>query len=104
MIAVFAGFMLSDEPIIKSIGFALAAAVFFDAFVVRMTLIPAVMYLLGEKAWWLPRWLDRILPNVDVEGESLPLAHLPVQDGSEAGAADGEAAHGGRRRPVRVGR
>ena len=41
----------------------------FDAFIVRMTLIPALMYLLGEKAWWLPKWLDRLLPNVDVEGE-----------------------------------
>jgi RND superfamily putative drug exporter len=71
MISVFSAFMLSDQAILKSMGFALAAAVFFDAFIVRMTLIPALMYLMGEKAWWLPRWLDRILPNVDVEGESL---------------------------------
>jgi RND superfamily putative drug exporter len=71
MISVFAAFMLQDEPIIKSMGFALAVAVFFDAFVVRMALIPALMYLMGEKAWYLPTWLDRILPNVDVEGESL---------------------------------
>ncbi len=42
-----------------------------DAFVVRMTVVPAVMALLGDKAWWLPRWLDRIVPNVDVEGEKL---------------------------------
>ena len=52
-------------------GFALAAAIIFDAFIVRMILIPAVLYLLGDKAWWLPKWLDRILPNVDVEGDSL---------------------------------
>jgi RND superfamily putative drug exporter len=71
MISVFAAFMLQPNPLIQSMGFALAAAVFFDAFVVRMTLIPAVMYLLGDKAWWLPRWLDRLLPNVDVEGEQL---------------------------------
>jgi putative drug exporter of the RND superfamily len=76
MTVVFAAFMLQDEPIVKSMGFALAVAVVFDAFVVRMTLIPAVMYLLGEKAWWLPRWLDRLLPNVDVEGESLDRPHL----------------------------
>ena len=76
MTAVFAAFMLQDEPIVKSMGFALAVAVVFDAFIVRMTLIPAVMYLLGEKAWWLPRWLDRLLPNVDVEGESLERPHL----------------------------
>ena len=71
MISVFAAFMLQPDNLIKSMGFALAAAVFFDAFIIRMVLIPAVMYLLGDKAWWLPKWLDKILPNVDVEGESL---------------------------------
>ena len=68
---VSAAFMLQDEPLIQSIGFALAAAVFFDAVIVRMTLIPALMYLMGDRAWWLPRWLDRLLPDVDVEGEKL---------------------------------
>ena len=71
MISVFAGFILSPESIVKSIGFALGVAVLFDAVVVRMTIVPAVMTLLGKSAWWLPRWLDRILPNVDVEGEKL---------------------------------
>ncbi|HYF71700.1 MAG TPA: MMPL family transporter [Nocardioides sp.] len=76
MTAVFAAFMLQDEPIIKSMGFALAVAVVFDAFVVRMALIPAVLYLLGDRAWWLPRWLDRLLPDVDVEGEKLERPYL----------------------------
>ncbi|BCJ56494.1 membrane protein [Actinoplanes sp. NBRC 14428] len=71
MISVFSGFILSPESIIKSIGFALAAAILFDAFVVRMTLVPAVMTLLGRRAWALPAWLDRILPDIDVEGEKL---------------------------------
>ncbi|MFI0349999.1 MMPL family transporter [Actinomadura sp. 9N407] len=71
MTSVFAGFIMMDDVMIKSIGFALAVAIIFDAFVVRMLLIPALMYLMGEKAWYLPKWLDRILPNVDVEGESL---------------------------------
>ncbi|MFE4457118.1 MMPL family transporter [Nocardia tengchongensis] len=71
MIAVFAGFIGGGEPMIKMMGLGLAAAVFFDAFIVRMTLVPAVLALLGDKAWWLPGWLARILPNVDVEGESL---------------------------------
>ena len=71
MISVFAGFVLSPESVVKSIGFALGIAVLFDAIVVRMTIVPAVMTLLGRSAWWLPRWLDRILPNVDVEGEKL---------------------------------
>jgi RND superfamily putative drug exporter len=56
---------------VKMIGFGLAIAVFFDAFIVRMALVPAVLALLGKKAWWLPKWLDRALPNVDVEGEGL---------------------------------
>lgn len=76
MTAVFAGFIFMDDPIIKSMGFALAAAVIFDAFVIRMVLIPALMYLMGDKAWYLPRWLDRILPNVDIEGENLHRPHL----------------------------
>jgi RND superfamily putative drug exporter len=76
MTSVFAAFMLIDEPIIRSMGFALAVAVLFDAFVVRMVLIPGVLYLLGEKAWWLPKWLDKVLPNVDVEGENLDRPHL----------------------------
>ncbi|MFE3830245.1 MMPL family transporter [Streptomyces sp. NPDC059092] len=71
MIAVFAGFIGAGESMIKMIGFALAFAVLVDAFVVRMAIVPAAFALLGKKAWWLPRWLDRALPNVDVEGEAL---------------------------------
>ncbi|MGW2822211.1 MMPL family transporter [Streptomyces sp. NPDC001443] len=74
MIAVFSGFIGSSESMIKMIGFGLAIAVFFDAFVVRMAIVPAVLALLGRKAWWLPRWLDRALPNMDVEGEGLSRA------------------------------
>jgi RND superfamily putative drug exporter len=68
---VFAGFIVEDSALIKSIGFALAFGILIDAFVVRMTLIPALMALLGERAWWLPGWLERLLPRVDVEGEQL---------------------------------
>ncbi|MFF7734451.1 MMPL family transporter [Streptomyces sp. NPDC007984] len=71
MISVFAGFLLADAALIKSIGLGLASAVLFDAFVVRMTIVPAVMALLGRRAWALPERLDRILPDVDVEGEKL---------------------------------
>ncbi|MFC8952891.1 MMPL family transporter [Streptomyces sp. NPDC057101] len=71
MIAVFSGFIGMTDQMIKMIGFGLAVAVLFDAFVVRMAIVPAVLALLGHKAWWLPKWLDRILPNVDVEGEGL---------------------------------
>jgi len=71
MISVFSGFILGPDAIIKSIGFALGIAVLFDALIVRMTIVPAVMILLGKSAWWLPRRLDQILPDVDVEGEKL---------------------------------
>lgn len=88
MIAVFSGFIGSSESMIKMIGFSLAIAVFFDAFVVRMAIVPAVLALLGKRAWWLPRWLDRVLPNVDVEGEGLrkELAGASADDaGPDAG-------------------
>jgi RND superfamily putative drug exporter len=93
MIAVFAGFVGSSEAMVKMIGFGLAIAVFFDAFVVRMAIVPAVLALLGKKAWWLPKWLDRVLPNVDVEGEGLRTqadsAHLAGLPGSgDARGAD----------------
>ncbi|MDD1478284.1 MMPL family transporter [Arthrobacter sp. H16F315] len=71
MVSVFSGFIFSHLNMVRPLGFAMAFGVLIDAFVVRMTIVPAVMYLLGEKAWWLPRWLDRILPDVDVEGAKL---------------------------------
>lgn len=88
MISVFSAFMLMDEQFIKVMGFALAIAVFFDAFVVRMTFIPAAMFLLGEHAWKIPSWLNKILPKVDVEGEQLN--HL---DGKDAEAEKADSTH-----------
>ncbi|MFD8465244.1 MMPL family transporter [Streptomyces cyaneofuscatus] len=99
MMAVFAGFIGSSEQMIKMIGFSLAIAVLFDAFVVRMAIVPAVLALLGRKAWWLPSWLDRALPNVDVEGEKLQkqLTDEPADAGSGSEGGDG-----GERELVRV--
>lgn len=71
MISVFAGFIGMSSPTIQTMGVGLAAAVAFDAFVVRMAIAPAVLALLGHRAWWLPRTLNRVLPNVDIEGEAL---------------------------------
>ena len=82
MISVFAGFILAPDAIIASIGFSLAFGVLFDAFVVRMTIVPAVMRLLGEKAWYLPKWMDKVIPHADVEGTQL-LAHLDKQDAAD---------------------
>ncbi|WP_320773706.1 MMPL family transporter [Streptomyces sp. CRN 30] len=83
MIAVFSGFVGEGESMIKTIGFGLAVAVLFDAFVVRMALVPAVLALLGAKAWWLPRWLDRLLPDVDIEGTGLAAAGSSASDERE---------------------
>ncbi|WAC53654.1 MMPL family transporter [Gordonia sp. SL306] len=77
MISVFAAFMLAPDTIAKMMGFALAAAVFFDAFIIRMAVVPAVITLLGDTAWKLPRWLDRIVPNVDVEGSAI--REIPIE-------------------------
>ncbi len=82
MISVFAAFMLMDEPFIKVMGSALAMAVFLDAFIVRMTIVPATLFLLGNRAWKLPAWLDRIIPRVDVEGEGLKGMRGPGDTGS----------------------
>ncbi|WP_372968881.1 MMPL family transporter [Microbacterium sp.] len=79
MVSVFGGFIFSESTIIRSIGFGLAFGVLLDAFVVRMLLMPALMHLLGRSAWWLPRWLDRILPNVDMEGAALERDHPGVR-------------------------
>ncbi|RYF27352.1 MAG: MMPL family transporter [Chloroflexi bacterium] len=69
MVAVFAGFIGNHDTTIQAIGFGLAIGIFVDAFIVRMTFVPAVMTLLGDKAWWIPKWLDRLLPHVSIEGE-----------------------------------
>lgn len=71
MIFVFGSFIFVEDPMIKVMGFSLTVGVLIDAFLVRMTLVPAIMALLGRSAWYLPKWLDRILPNVDIEGESI---------------------------------
>lgn len=79
MVSVFAGFIFAHDIMIKQIGFALAIGILIDAFFVRMALVPAVMAIFGDKAWWLPKWLDKSLPNLDVEGDKL-LAQLKEQE------------------------
>ena len=68
MVSVFAAFILSDNVVVKMLGLGLAASVLIDATVVRLLLVPAAMTLLGNRAWWTPKWLDRLLPHVDAEG------------------------------------
>ncbi|MFH8616316.1 MMPL family transporter [Streptomyces sp. NPDC017979] len=96
MISVFAGFVGSDDSMIKSLGFGLAVAVVFDAFVVRMTIVPAALALLGDRAWSLPRWLDRALPEVDIEGEKLTRPTPPPTSATQrepSRANVGDASH-----------
>ncbi len=81
MVAVFLGFVTEDGVVIKMIGFGMATAIFLDATLVRMILVPATMTLLGERNWWLPAWLDRILPRVQVEAPEP--ARTPVASTSE---------------------
>ena len=87
MISVFGGFIFSEMMMISSIGFGLAFGVLLDAFMVRMLLVPALMHLAGDAAWWLPKWLDRILPDIDVEGARLEHAHTQGGD-EDAGTQD----------------
>ncbi|MBP2456886.1 RND superfamily putative drug exporter [Clavibacter michiganensis] len=94
MVSVFGGFVFSESTIIRSIGFGLAFGVLLDAFVVRMLLMPALMHLLGRSAWWLPRWLDRILPDVDIEGAALERTH-PHASSAAADLPAGLPADGG---------
>ncbi len=77
MVAVFAAFIPSPDVVLKVIGVGMASAIFIDATVVRMLLVPSVMHLLGRANWWLPRWLDRLLPQLHIEGR--PEVHLPAQ-------------------------
>jgi putative drug exporter of the RND superfamily len=81
MISVFGGFVLGDDPVIKMFGLGLSVAVLLDATVVRMLIVPAAMTLLDKAAWWLPRWLDRLLPDLDVEGERVVARHAGPEHG-----------------------
>ena len=82
MVCVFSAFVLGDNRQLKLFGLGLAVAVAIDATVVRMLLVPATMELLGARNWWLPKWMDRLLPQIDVEGHhhtgAVPVASGPV--------------------------
>ncbi|WP_150461710.1 MMPL family transporter [Nesterenkonia ebinurensis] len=82
MSSVFAGFIFTPDPMVASIGLGLAVGVLLDAFVVRLMLVPAVLHLCGPAAWWLPKWLDKILPDVDVEGAKLERKAAKAHEGA----------------------
>ena len=78
MASVFIAFVSSSEVVIKMLAVGLAASVLIDATVVRLVLVPATMTLLGDANWWLPRWLDRILPHLDIEGPPSQPTEIPA--------------------------
>ena len=83
MVCVFGAFGLSDQRVIKEFGIGLASAIFIDATIVRLILVPALMQLAGDWNWWMPRWLDRILPRLSFDGHATEPAPAPI-----AGASD----------------
>ncbi|MCU1645245.1 MAG: putative drug exporter of the superfamily [Nocardia sp.] len=92
MFAIFVAFMLNNDPTVKAIGFSFAAGVFLDAFVVRLTLIPAVMALIGSRIWYHPRWFAKYIPDPDIEGRRLERPRVTVpDDGVRADAVTAEA-------------
>jgi RND superfamily putative drug exporter len=88
MISVFLSFVLGDNATVKMMGLGLATAVFVDATLIRLVLVPATMRLLGDANWWIPKWLDRMLPNLDVEGE----ARLPAEELEQPQVTSGDDA------------
>jgi RND superfamily putative drug exporter len=88
MVCVFTSFVLVEDPVVKEFGIGLAVAIAIDSTLVRCLLVPAVMVLLGERAWWLPRWLDRIVPHVSIEGEE----YFAKRDAAAKAAAPAPAA------------
>lgn len=91
MISVFLGFVLGEDPAIKMFGLGLATAIFIDATFVRLVLVPAVLTLFGDAAWWMPRWLDRLLPAIDIDGHAgLPMPETLADPLPEAHPAPAE--------------
>jgi RND superfamily putative drug exporter len=88
MFSIFVAFMFTSNPTIKAIGFSFAAGVFLDAFIVRLTLVPAVMAIIGSRIWYHPRWFARYVPDPDIEGKRLnerlaeapPVVTVPARD------------------------
>jgi RND superfamily putative drug exporter len=89
MISVFLGFVVTPNPTVKMMGIGMAAAVLVDATIVRLLLVPATMELLGGANWWLPKWLDRVLPHLDIEGAPTPTVDAGSTDGRVPAAVGG---------------
>jgi RND superfamily putative drug exporter len=86
MISVYLGFVVGEDPAIKMLGLGLATAIFVDATIVRLVLVPATMKLMGDANWWIPRRLDRLLPTIDIDDQT----HLPAEADPLSGHARDE--------------
>ena len=95
MVCVFTSFVLNGDPVVKEFGVGLAVAIAIDSTLVRCLLVPAVMVLLGKRAWWLPGWMDRIVPHISIEGEEFFAARDAklAADGPKAGHIGPKSAH-----------
>jgi RND superfamily putative drug exporter len=92
MVCVFTSFVLSGNPVVKEFGVGLAVAIAIDSTIVRCLLVPAVMVLLGKRAWWLPRWMEKVIPHISIEGEE----YFAKRDAEKAAAQAAPAAAGGK--------
>jgi RND superfamily putative drug exporter len=101
MTSIFASFLLSGDTTIKSLALALAVGVACDALLVRMTIVPAVLALAGKHAWYIPRWLDRALPDLDIEGTSLRQQPAPTAADERPGTGQHQTAGGTYRQRAR---
>ena len=101
MTSIFASFLLSGDTTIKSLALALAVGVACDALLVRMTIVPAVLALAGKHAWYIPRWLDRALPDLDIEGTSLRQQPAPPGADERPGTGQHQTAGGTYRQRAR---
>jgi putative drug exporter of the RND superfamily len=90
MVCVFTSFVLNGDPVVKEFGIGLAVAIAIDATLVRCLLVPAVMTLLGRASWWMPAWLDRVLPRISIEGEDYFAARVPATAGARVPVPAGE--------------
>jgi RND superfamily putative drug exporter len=95
MVCVFTSFVLNGDPVVKEFGVGLAVAIAIDSTLVRCLLVPAVMVLLGKRAWWLPGWMERIVPHISIEGEEYFAARDAklAADGPQASTVQTPAAH-----------
>jgi uncharacterized membrane protein YdfJ with MMPL/SSD domain len=99
MASVFASFILNGDPVIKQFGVGLATAVLLAGILV-VTLAPALIVLFGKAAWWLPAWLDKVLPHISVEGETMPASDPTRADDGDLGDDDGDAGDSGPTEPA----